>query len=159
MMLVFIYGSLAALALWATCRDEYLRWIGFWLVGGFVLSNILFFSGVSASQRIGPYTAIEIMVAVSATWAAAARTRWLIAIIVFNLLSIAANIGLAANFPPTPRQIYLWELTTNMCFAAECLFAFGIGTAHGLRTGHFNSWVRLRRHPAQPDAARQGPEA
>lgn len=140
MILFFIYASLAVLALWATCRDYYLRWLGLWLVGGWLLSNALFFGHVPPSDRVGPYTAIEIMVAVAATWAMPERSYWLIAILCFNLVSIAANIALAINFPPEWRQIYWWDVTTNMCFVGECLFAFGIGVAHGFRTGLFRRW-------------------
>lgn len=153
-LLFLLYGILAALAFWATCRDEYLRWIGLWLVAGWGFSNMLDFSRYPVPGRVGPYTAIEIMVAVAASWALIARSRWLIGILVFNLISIAANIGLALNYPPTDYQIYLWKSATNLCFAAECLFAVGIGVGHGFRTGRFRRWFFLRREPAETSAAK-----
>lgn len=156
MSLIFlIYGALAVAAFWATCRDEYLRWLGLWLLGGWMLSNILYFGNVRVSDRIGPYTATEIMVAVAAAWAMAERTRWLTAILVFNLISIAANIGLAINYPPDDRQIYLWSVTTNICFGAECLFAFGIGVFHGFGTGRFHRWFFLRGGAVAPSATEE----
>lgn len=157
MSLIFlIYGVLAAAAFWATCRDEYLRWLGLWLLGGWILSNILYFGHVPAADRVGPYTATEIMVAVAAAWAMAERTKWLTAILAFNLVSIAANIGLALNYPPDQRQIYLWAVTTNLCFAGECLFAFGIGVGHGFGTGRFRRWFYIRSDAPASGASREG---
>lgn len=157
MILTVIFGTLAALAFLATCRDEYLRWTGLWLVAGWLISNVLFYGHVTPSQRVGPYTAIEIMVAVAATWALAERSRWLIAILCFNLISIAANIGLAVNFSPNQQQIYWWDVTTNLCFTGECLFAFGIGVAHGV--GRFRRRVFIRGGAAQSGAPHSGAEA
>lgn len=151
-LLFLVYGSLAALAFRMTCRDEYLRWLGLWLVIGWGLSNILDFGHVPVAGRIGPYTGIEIMVAVAAAWALAERSYWLVAILCFNLLSLAANIGLAINFPADQRQIYLWKATTNLCFAGECLFAFGIGLANEFRSGRIDHWFFVRRHVASPSA-------
>lgn len=150
------YGSLALLALWATWRDFDLRWIGAWLVAGYVLSNALFFT-VAVAHRVGPYSFIEVMVAVTAMSAwTEHRYRALIGIVVFNLASIGANIAFAVHFPPSQRQIFLWEVTTNICFAAECLIATGVGIAHGYRTGRFSRRLRDSGIDAQPDAAREG---
>lgn len=153
-LLFLLYGIFGASAFWATCRDDYLRWIGLWLIVGWAASNILDFNHYPVADRVGPYTAIEIMVAVATSWALVERSRWLIAILIFNLISIAANIGLALNYPATDRQVYLWKATTNLCFAAECLFAFGIGVAHGLRTGRIRRWFFLRRSPAETGTAK-----
>lgn len=155
-LLFLFYGALAALAFWATYRDEYLRWIGVWLCLGWVASNVLDFSHVSVPDRIGPYTGIEVMVATAAAWAIFRRSRLLTFIMMFNLLSIAANIGLALNFPSDERQIYLWKVTTNLCFAGECLFAFGIGVGHGYRIGRFRRWFSLRGRAASVGVAKEG---
>lgn len=154
---LLFYGSLALFAMWATWRDFHLRWVGAWLVAGFVLSNALFFT-VPIEHRVGPYSFIEVMVAVTtmSAWTEH-RYRALIALVAFNLASIGANIAFAVYFPPSRQQIFLWEVTTNICFAAECLIAAGVGIAHGYRTGRFSRRLFPRRRDAQPDAVREGP--
>lgn len=142
MSLIFAaYGLLAGLALWATCRDEYMRWLGLWLMGEWLLSNILVFGGVPAQDRIGPYSMLQIMIAIAAAWGLRDRSRWLIGVLLVCVVYFSANIALALEKHPDPRQIYLWIVTTNLAFAVQCLLAFGIGVAQRARTGHFGSWL------------------
>lgn len=156
--LVF-YGVLAALALWATRQDEDLCWIGRWLAAGYVLSNILYFAA-PVTARPGPYTLIEIMVAV-ATYCAWEVTgyRLLIVLVAFNLASIGVNISFAAvGEEPSKYQVYLFVAGTNLCFAAECLLALSVGIAHGYSTGRFRRRLPLRWRTPQQNAAREGEE-
>lgn len=148
-MLFLAYGFLALLAFWACARDRDLFWIGAWLLGGWGISNLLDWYA-PASSAPGPYTLIEIMVltAVYCAWVEHRRIG-LVLIAIASTASIAANVAFAAIFSPSSRQIYLWEATTNMTFAAECLFAFGVGVAHGYRTGRFPRWSRLRGDGAE----------
>lgn len=140
-----LYGSLAALALWATWRDFYLRPLGLVLAAGFLLSNSLYFASITAVERAGPYSGIEVLVAAAAFYALAVRSRWLILVLAFNLLSIASNIGIAVNNSPDQQQIFAWIVTTNICFAAECVVTTGVGIAHGYRTGRFHRRIPVRR--------------
>lgn len=158
-MLAIIYGALAITAFWATWRDEDLRWIGVWLVGGWALSNMVA-ELAPVTYRPGPYTLIEMMVATAAycAWGIHRKHRYawaLVAIVIFNTASIALNIAFAWSFPPEWRQIHVFEVGTNLCFAAECLLATGVGVADGYRTGRFHWRPLFRRSIAQPDAARQ----
>lgn len=154
--LVF-YGTLAVLALWATWRDEDLRWIGWMLAVGYGLSNILFFM-VPVAAWPGPYTMIEILVALFAycAWGATGY-RALIVLVVFNLVSVGINVNFAAaGFEPSQYETMVFVVGTNICFAAECLLTLGVGIAHGYRTGRFHRRFHLRRHAPQPNAAREG---
>ena len=156
-LVMLFYGCLAALALWATWRDFDLRWVGIWLVAGYIITNIMFFT-VKVETMVGPYTFIEVMVAIAAMSAwIEHRYNALVLLVAINLVSIGANVAFAANFPPDERQIFLWELTTNICFAAECLIAAGVGVHHGYCTGRFTRRLRPGSGDAQPDAAREGP--
>src|SRR5687768_3754140 len=96
MILIVFYGALAALAVWATWKDEDLRWIGWMLAGGFVLSNILYFTA-PVTARPGPYTLIEILVALAAycAWGATGY-RVLVALVAVNLASVGLNVAFAA---------------------------------------------------------------
>lgn len=155
MLLFMLYGSLAALALWATWRDHDLYWIGVWLAVGWAVSNMLF-ATLPPQARPGPYTVIEVLVALSAYFAwAEHRHRALVVLVGVNVLSIMANVAFASTISPVPRQIWLYEVTTNMCFAAECLLAAGVGIAHGRRAGRFDSWVGAGRRALEPHVARQ----
>lgn len=155
MIAILFYGSLAALALFATWRDIDMFWVGLWLALGFVASNIMFASMV-VRDLPGPYTFIEVMVAVAAVAAwTSHRYRGLIALVAVNLTSIGFNVVYALNRPPTPYQDYLWVVATNACFAAECLIVAGVGIAHGYRTGRFSRRLRLRRGTASPSVARE----
>ena len=154
---MLFYGGLAAIALWATWRDFDLRWVGLWLVAGYVITNVMYFT-VTVETMVGPYTFIEVMVAIAAMSAwTEHRYSALVLLVAINLASIGANVAFAANFPPNVRQIFLWELTTNICFAAECLIAAGVGVSHGYRTGRFTRRLRPGGNHAQPDAARESP--
>lgn len=151
--LVF-YGALAALAVWATWKDEDLRWIGWMLAAGFCLTNILHFTAPIAAQP-GPFTVIEMLVALAAycAWGALGY-RPLIALVAVNLASICLNIAFAAAGEPSVYQTYVFVVGTNICFAVECFLALGVGIAHGYYTGRFR--FRFRRRPAQPNVAREG---
>lgn len=149
------YGSLAGLAVWATCRDRDLSWIGAMLVLNLVVSNLLWFFS-SVESRPGAYTMLELFVALSAVmcWLEH-RYRGLIALVAVAGLSIAANVALAATWSPTDGQVRMHEIITNVCFALECLIATGVGVAHGYRTGRFRRRLIPGRLRAQSDAARK----
>lgn len=154
---LIFYGCLAALAFWATWRDRDLIWLGFWLVFGYLISNALFFLA-PLDWRPGVYSVIEVMVffAASMAWYVEKRHRWQLLILCWaNILSIAATVAFAATITPNPRQIFLWELTTNICFAVECLLATWVGVADGYRTGRFVRLPRSDGRAVAPDAARK----
>lgn len=150
------YGALAGSALWATWTPRDLFWIGFWLMGGYLVSNAMWLAGAAPGSRPGPYTLIEMMVALASYCAwEEYRERAFIAILVANLTSICCNIALAINNPATARQIYLHEVTTNICFAVECLIAIVMGVRHGYRSGRFFWWPHFRRRSTEPRATRK----
>lgn len=151
------YGALTALAVWATWKDEDLRWIGWMLAAGFCLSNILFFS-VPIIAWPGPYTMIEVLIALTAycAWGATGY-RLLIVLVAFNLASLGITVNFAAaGFEPTGQDITVFVVGTNLCFTVECLLALSVGIAHGYRTGRFRRWFLPGRRAAQPNAAREG---
>lgn len=155
MLMALGYGVLACVAMWATWRNFELFWVGFWLVFGWAASNLLF-AYAPVEARPGPYTVIEMMVALAAFCAFAEhRYKALIGVVMFNVASIAINVAFATLSDPDQRQIYLYEVTTNLCWAGQCLLAAGVGVAHGRRTGRFPHWPLVRRDAAQPDAARE----
>jgi hypothetical protein len=177
---VVFFAALALLALWACWRDSDLFWVGLWLVGNCVLSNIIQFGFVLPIEdpaarlaavgalKPGLFTFVEAMtaVAVFCAWTdyrhySPGIARSLIALIMCNTVSICFNVALAAYFPPDARQVFLYEATTNLIFTIECLLAFGIGVAHGVWSGRFSRWPRLSRRAAKPHAARAkgGPAA
>jgi hypothetical protein len=115
------------------------------LAAGFVVSNLLYSHHVPPTDRLGPYTLIEIVVAIGATGALFKQGSWaLVAIIFLNLISISANIALALNIPPNVQQIYAWNVTTNLCFAGECALATWVGLSNGYRSGRFDRWLPAR---------------
>lgn len=146
------YGALAALAVWATWSDD------MWLLGaalmlGFIVSNVVWFAA-PVSWRPGPYSSIEVLIAAAAFGAldkaggCTRRFAGLVMILGVNIVSICANVALVFNTPPNMRQVWLHEVTTNVCFAVECLLAVGVGVAHGYRTGRFHWRPHLRRQAA-----------
>lgn len=162
MILLIFFGTLALLAVWATRGDEDLRWIGVCLFIGYALSNALH-ATMPVSAMPGPYSLIEILVllATSIAWDAH-RNCWplfrirgveimrcwpLLVLGGVNILSICINIAFASLSPATLRQIFVFELTTNICFMVECLLATGAGVANGLRIGRFRRlsglWIRI----------------
>lgn len=139
-----IYGAQAVVALWSCGRNTDLRWIGLWLMLGWLFSNVLQWA-LPAAAKPGPYTFLEIMVALAAYLAwEAHHDRRLLAILCVNIISISANIALALNNPPDQQQIYAHALTTNLCFAAECLLVTWVGVADGYRIGRFH-WRPFNR--------------
>lgn len=158
-MLLLFYGSLALIALWATWRDYDLRVLGICLLLGFVVSNLLFFNA-APTDRPAPYSLIEFLVAVAAFLAWFEHRNWtLVALVGVNVISITANIAYAfQGDDPHWRQTHLFEIVTNLCFAAECLLATAAGVSHGYRTGRFVGRARLRGGVVPADAAREGQE-
>lgn len=155
MIAILFYGALAGVALWATCRDLDLGWVGVWLFLGFIGSNVMF-ATMPVRDLPGPYTFIEVMVAVAAVAAwTCLRYRALIAVVAVDLISIGFNVVYALNRPPTPYQDWFWVVATNACFATECLIVAGLGIAHGYRTGRFTRRLRRRRHVASSGVARE----
>lgn len=143
--ILVVFSALAMFALWANWHDTALRDVGIAVVLSFTLSNACFFGGIDIRYRPGIYTVIEMAVAV-ATYVAFIMSgqRLLFGVIIAALLSIAANISFAhsvGNSIPALNQLHLWELLTNLCFAAECIFAGAAGVAHGAQRGRFRNWL------------------
>lgn len=154
---LIFYGTLASLALWATWKDEDLRWIGGWLVAGFCLSNVLFFT-VPIVTWPGPYTMIEMLVALTAycAWATLGY-RLLILLVTFNLISLGVTINFAtAGFNPSRYEIMVFVIGTNICFTVECFITLSVGIAHGYRTGRFRRWLPFRWSTSKPNVTREG---
>ncbi len=166
------YGTLCAIALWACWRNGDFFWIAFWLIVNCVATNAIQYGLVLpiedsaarlaavGSLKPGPFTFVEAMTAVAALCAWMDQqndSRWisrgLVALVGCNLLSICFNVALAAHFLPNERQVFIYEATTNLIFAAECLLAFSIGIADGVRTGRFSRWRRFRGRRAERHAA------
>ncbi len=151
------YGALTALAVWATWKDEDLRWIGWMLAAGFFVSNILFFTAPVMAWP-GPYTTIETLVAL-ATYCAwrLLGYRLLIVLVAFNLTSLGITVNFAAaGLDPSRYEIMVFVVGTNICFTVECLLTLGVGIAHGYRTGRFHRGLSLRWRASQSNAAREG---
>ena len=160
MILFYLFGICAILAFAATCLDRDTRWLGAWLLLGFIISNLLYFGGVPPLDRVGPYTLIEIMVAFGALFALVKQLSWALVMIIFlNLISIGANIALALQIVPDGRQIYAWNLTTNLCFAGECALATWVGLSNGFRVGRFDRWLRPRRDVVSARRSHNGGKA
>lgn len=150
--LVF-YGALIAITIWASARNEDLRWVGASLGASYGVSNVIWFLGTPV-QRPGIYSMLELFIII-ATYLAweVRRERLLIVLVITSTLSICANIGLAAIAHPHPGQVRVHEVLTNIFFMIECLLLTTVGVRDGIRTGRFDRWPSLRRSRAAPDAA------
>lgn len=149
------YGAFAGVALWATYRDRDLMPLGLALLASFLISNLCWFAGAPFSFKPGLYTMLQVTIAVATSMAFAKHCGLALKLIVaVTLISICANIWFAAIISPVWRQIHLWEVTTNICFAVECLLAAGVGVSHGIFTGRFHRWPLVSRSAAQSHAAR-----
>lgn len=148
------YGSLAALALWATWRESDLRWIGLALGFSYAASNAIWFFG-EIGNRAGVYTMCEIFIALAAYMAwEEHRYRMLAVLGAISAVSIAANIAFAWHDTPTSAQVYMHEVVTNICFALECIVTTGIGVWHGVGAGRFHRWIGARDAVAEPHGFR-----
>lgn len=151
MILLFLYGSLAVLALWASWHEMDLRWIGLALVFSFIVSNLTWLFG-TIDNRAGAYTMCEILVALAAYMAwEDQRSRALPLLGMICAVSISANIALSLHQHPIWAQIHTHEVITNLCFALECLTTAGMGIAHGIGTGRFHLWSAHRDAMGQPN--------
>lgn len=148
-----VYGGLAAAAAGTTWHDSCLRWVGFWLLVTFLTSNALWYFGVVPQDRTGVYTCLQVMLSVATVcaWDVYQR-RILVPLVGLAALSVCSNIAFAAIVSPVWRQIHTWEVTTNLCFAAECLLAIWGGVSHGRKLGHFLRWPLSYRAPASVHA-------
>ncbi len=153
-LVLLFYASLAAAALWATCRDSDLCCVGAALVVNCGMSNFMWAMDVPATSRTGPYTLVELIVTAAAFFAFHAhRYRAWQLLVSFSIMSIMANVVFASLVAPNLRQIFLWEATTNLMFAIECLIAIGVGVSHGRGSGRFHRWPLARRAAVPVDAA------
>ena len=154
------YGALALIALWATWRDTDLVWIGVFLIGGWAVSNLADWY-LPIERQPGPYAVIELLIVYVTSLAYMAelrrgRRRWpLLLLGGAAIVSVIATAAFTTQYPPSGRQVYLWKLTTNLCFAAECLFATTTGVIDGYRTGRFASLSRRGGRNLAADAARR----
>lgn len=153
-ILFAFYGTLAAFALWACWADRDLRWLAFTLAGSFTASNAVWFLGTT-EMRPTVYSLCEVVILIFAflAWRTTGY-RALIALVVVSILSIGANIGFASITEPRLENINTYEVLTNICYAAECVIAFGTGIADGLRTNRFSAgasrwWRRSASHAAR----------
>lgn len=137
--LVPIFAAFTTLAVWSTWVDDDLRWVGVWLLVSYGAANWMH-AEMHVSGLPGPYAMIEVMIllATAVAWDSHRRYWGLVVLGGLNILSICVCIAFAAEKPIVPRHIFVFELTTNICFAAECLLAIGAGIADGYRTGRFN---------------------
>lgn len=150
--LVF-YGALVSLAMWASARDEDLRWVGASIGASYGVSNIIWFFG-TVPQRPAIYSMLELFIILSTFFAWEMRKeRLLFALVFVSALSICANIALAAIEHPVPGQVRMHEVITNLCFVFECMLLFAVGVRDGIRTGRFSAWPRLRHARAAHDDA------
>ena len=155
LLVIAFYGTLVALSLWATWHDLHLRTVGAMLTISFCASNAAWFTG-DAGTRAGIYTMLEILVSVSAflafSFSEYKGERWFMrGIVAVSVLSICVNIAFASILTPINHQIYLYDIATNICFAAECLLATTAGLFNGVGVGRFDHWPWYRRVVAQPD--------
>jgi hypothetical protein len=152
------YGLLTMLTIWASARDNDLRWVGAALGASFALSNVTWFLG-NVTARPGLYTMLEMFVALAAYLAwDIRREKALVLVVVASTMSICANIALAIISEPSNRQLRIHETVTNICFAAECLLVLYAGVADGYRTGRFPSRLVGGGNRAEQDAAREAGE-
>lgn len=159
--LIPVYATFAALALWGTWADDDLRWVGLFLVVSFLTSNWMH-AQMAVTSLPGPYSMLEVMVllATAIAWGIH-RNYWSLVLLAgINVFSICCCVAFAAYFPTGPRQIFLFELTTNLCFAAECLLAAGTGIVHGYRTHRFTRlpWRSGRNLAANANRSTEAPE-
>jgi peptidoglycan/LPS O-acetylase OafA/YrhL len=154
--LFLFYGALAVIALLSTLRDTDLIWVGLFLVGGWAVSNVLDWH-TPITWQPGPYAVIELLIIYVASLAYFAdRRRWpLLLLGGAAIVSIISTAAFSAQYQPAPGSVYVWKLTTNLCFAAECLFATWVGIADGYRTGRFVRLPRRSGGDMAPDAARR----
>lgn len=137
--MVPIFAAATAGAIWSTWADEDLRWIGVWLAISFAASNWMH-AKMHVTVLPGPYSMIEVMILLAAgvAWDSHRRYWGLLVLGSINILSICICIAFAAQMPINHRHVFVFEVTTNLCFAAECLLAIGAGIANEYRTGRFN---------------------
>jgi len=144
-----LYGTLAGFALWATWHDRHLRTVGAMLVIDYIISNMAWFSS-NAHDRAGIYTMLEIMIVVTAyiahSFCSSVRTHWLLrGVVAVSVVSICINIAFSSIMVPIPYQTYIYDIATNMCFAAECLLMITGGVLDGVGAGRFDHWSWHRR--------------
>lgn len=153
--LVPVFAAFAAGAVWSTWADDDLRWIGIWLATSYGAANWMH-GNMHPTNLPGPYAMIEVMILLAAgvAWDSHRQYWWLVLLGGINILSICACIAFASQFPILPRHIFIFELTTNLAFAAECLLAIGAGIADGYRTGRFNRLPFGGRRSVAPHIAR-----
>lgn len=157
MFWTIFYSLFAASALAACWHNHDLRWLAYALLGGWAVSNLAVYSGIQAADRVGIYTTIEMVVSVASFMAwSARRNRWLIAVVIVCTMSIIANLAFASILEPKPRQVWLWEVTTNVCFALECVLATGAGLSDGLWLCRFRRWSGLGQPVADAHARTKG---
>ena len=154
---ILLYGGLAFLALWATWRDRCLFWVAFWIGVSFIVSNMLWAISVPATDRPGIYTMLEVLISVATLCAWERKQhRILVALVSVSALSVCANIVFASIVDPTWRHIHVWEWTTNLCFAAECLLASWGGISYGYESGRFVHRPFANRSHAAANAHTKG---
>jgi len=155
-LIVAFYGALASAALWAAWHNVHLRTVGAVLVIDWAISNLAWF-GTDSQTRAGVYTMLEIMVSAAAyvafTFSNSQTTRGImIGIVTVSVFSCGCNIVFASIPVPVPFQKYIYDVATNLCFAAECLLATCAGIHDGLGVGRFDRWFSHRGRSAQSDA-------
>lgn len=153
---LIFYASLAGFALWTCWPNHDLRCVGFALIGSYLASNAVWFLG-EPHMRPMIFSLCEVVIMAMAflAWRAASY-RSMVQLVIVSLISIGANIVFASIISPEPRQIFSFEVTTNLCFAAECLIATGTGIHERRWLDHIRARLRGRWHHPQPNVARRG---
>ena len=115
------YAGLAVAACVASWRNVELRPVGVAVVVSLAASNAAHW-WLPAMERPAAYTVAEATVLSMAFLAhVCGASRLLVAIVAVSIVSIGLNIRMTTIDAPTLEQIRGWEVSTNVCFAAECL--------------------------------------
>jgi hypothetical protein len=154
--LVYLAFACAAFAMtWGSSEpDADLRLVGAALAVSWLLSNAWSVTMPKAPHELKAtlYTVIEIAVALTAMGVTLHRLCWLmIAVVSVAAFSCSANVIYAITPSPAWSQTHLHEVSTNICFALECVLAVWAGwrirreRAGGI--GEFNRPSRYRLDP------------
>ena len=131
------YAALAVAACASSWRNEHMRPIGLALLASFAASNAA--QWLSVQERPAAYTVCEVMVLSMAFLAhVCGASRLTVGIVAVSIVSIGTNLYMTMLDYPSRAQIMTWELATNLCFGAECIFVLSIALHGRIRTRNRN---------------------
>jgi len=155
MYLWLAFGALALAASVASWRDLDLRPVGIAVVASWIVSNAAHWY-LSPLERPAAYTVAEAMVLSTAFLAhVCGAGRMTVAIVAVCTVSIGLNLYTTRFDTMTLSQINWWEISTNLCFAAECLLVITLGLYERSRSWLATGRGRAALHgraPAVPEA-------